>query len=130
MKLTFIKAEETERNAKATVHSTGKLGFSRDAIDYLQINEGSAIQFAQNTEDSNDTNLYAKIFNGTQEGAFKINKAGDYFYVNTKNMLDTLDIDYKNTKIIYDLVKGEYEGEPIVKMLRREIKKKNRDMPT
>ena len=45
-------------------------------------------------------------------------------------MLDTLGVDYKNTKIIYDLVKGEYEGEQIVKMLRREIKKKNKELPT
>ena len=130
MKLKFIKAEETERNAKATVHTSGKLGFSKDAIEYLGINEGNTIQFAQNTEDENDRNLYAKIYDSIQEGAFRINKAGEYFYVNTKNMLDTLGVDYKNTKIIYDLVKGEYEGEQIVKMLRREIKKKKKELPT
>lgn len=130
MKLKFIKAEETERNAKATVHTTGKLGFSRDAIDYLNIAEENVIQFAQNAEDESDINLYAKIYSSPQEGAFKINKAGNYFYVNTKNMFDTLDIDYKNTKVIYDLVKGEYEGEQIIKMLRREIKKKKKDMLT
>ncbi len=130
MKLKFIKAEETERNAKATVHTTGKLGFSKDAIEYLGINEGNSIQFAQNTEDENDRNLYAKIYDGTQEGAFRIYKAGDYYYVNTKNMLDSLGIEYKNTRIIYDLVKGEYEGEQIVKMLRRDIIKKKKEMPT
>ena len=130
MKLLFIKAEETERNAKATVHTSGKLGFSKDAIEYLGINEGNTIQFAQNTEDVNDKNLYAKVYSSIQEGAFRINKAGEYFYVNTKNMLDTLGVDYKNTKIIYDLVKGEYEGEQIVKMLRREIKKKKKELPT
>jgi hypothetical protein len=130
MKLKFIKAEETERNAKATVHTTGKLGFSKDAIEYLGINEGNSIQFAQNTEDDNDVNLYARVYSGIQEGAFRISKAGDYFYVNTKNMLDALGVDYKSTKIIYDLVKGEYEGEQIVKMLRREIKKKNKELPT
>jgi hypothetical protein len=130
MKLKFIKAEETERNAKATVHTTGKLGFSKDAIEYLGINEDNTIQFAQNTEDVNDKNLYAKIYGSAQEGAFRISKAGEYFYVNTKNMLDSLGVDYKNSKIIYDLVKGEYEGEQIVKMLRREIKKKKKELPT
>ena len=130
MKLKFIKAEETERNAKATVHTTGKLGFSRDAIDYFGITETTAIQFAQNTEDESDKNLYAKIYGSPQEGAFKIYKAGEYFYANTKNMFDALDIDYKNTKIIFDLVKGEYEGEQIIKMLRRDIPKKKKGMPT
>ena len=130
MKLKFIKAEETERNAKATVHTTGKLGFSRDAIDYLGISEDSTIQFAQNAEDENDMNLYAKIYPSMQEGAFKIYKAGEYFYVNTKNMFDALGIEYKKTKIIYDLVKGDYEGEKIIKMLRREIIKKKKELPT
>lgn len=130
MKLKFIKAEDTEYNAKATVHTSGKLGFSSDATDFLQITETKTIQFAQNEEDENDLNLYAVIYDGVQEGAFKISKAGEYYYVNTKNLFDTLGIDYKNTKVIYDLVKGEYEGSPIIKMLRREIKKKKKDTPT
>lgn len=130
MKLKFIKAEDTEHNAKATVHTTGKLGFSTDAIDFLQLTEQKTIQFAQNDEDENDLNLYAVIYDSTQEGAFRISKAGEYFYVNTKNLFDALGIDYKTSKVIYDLVKSEYEGKPIIKMLRREIKKKKKDMPT
>jgi hypothetical protein len=126
MKLKFFKAEETSRNAKATVHSSGKLGFSADAIDFLEIKEGKSIELAQNEEDEKDLNLYAIVHNGIQEGAFRINKAGAYYYVNTKNLFDTLNIDYKNKKIIYDLVKFDYEGEPFIKMLRREIKKNSK----
>ena len=87
------------------------------------------IHFALNEEDENDLNLYAKIYDSAQEGAFKISKAGDYYYVNTKNLFDSLGIDYKNTKIIYDIVKGDYEGDTIIKMLRREIIKKKKGMP-
>lgn len=130
MKLKFIKAEDTERNAKATVHASGKLGFSSDAIDYLEITEGKAIQFAQNEDDESDLNLYAVMHGGLQDGAFKLNKAGKYYYVNTKNMFDNLNIDYKHTKIIYDLVKIEYDGNQIIKMIRRELKKKQKEMPT
>lgn len=130
MKLVFLKAEEIEHNAKATVHSSGKLGFSSDAIDFLNLTVGKTIQFAQNAEDEDDVNLYAIINDNIQEGAFRISKAGNYFYVNTRNLFDSLGIDYKNTKIIYDLVKTDYEGKLIIKMLRREIKKKKKDMPT
>jgi hypothetical protein len=130
MKLKFIKAEDTARNAKATVHKTGKLGFSSDAIECLDIREGKSIQFAQNADDGSDNNLYAVIHEGHEEGAFKLIKAGNYFYVNTKNMFDSLNIDYKTAKVIYDLVMIENEGSQIVKMLRREIKKKKIDMPT
>lgn len=128
MKLKFFKAEETELNAKATVHSTGKLGFSRGAIEFLNIKENKFILFAQNEDDSNDPNLYAAVYKSKQEGAFKINKAGDYYYVNTKNLFDAIGFDYKNKKFIYDLVKFEYEGKPFVKMLRREINKKSKGL--
>lgn len=130
MKLKFFKAEEIENNAKATVHSTGKLGFSGDAIDFLNLKSGSSIQIGKNEEDENDQNLYAVVHSDMQEGAFKISKAGDYYYVNTKNLFDTLDIDYKKTKIIYDLVKSQYEGLAIIKMVKREIKKKKKEETT
>ena len=127
MKLKFFNAEETSRNAKATVHTSGKLGFSGDAIDYLEIKEGKSILLGQNEEDEKDFNLYAAVYDGIQEGAFRINKAGDYYYVNTKNLFDTLNIDYKGKRIIYDLVKFNYEGTPMIKMLRREITKKSKE---
>jgi hypothetical protein len=130
MKLKFINAEDTERHAKATVHKSGKLGFSGDAIEFLNITNTSTIQFAQNEDDLNDLNLYAIIHESTQEGAFKISKAGKYYYVNTKNMFDNLNIDYQNKTIIYDLVKTEYDGNTIIKMIRREIKKKGKDVLT
>ena len=126
MKLKFINSEETEHNAKATVHTTGKLGFSRGAIEFLNIKENKFILFAQNEDDLNDPNLYAAVYKNKQEGVFRINKAGDYYYVNTKNLFDTLNVDYKNKKFIYDLVKFEYEGKPFVKMMRREINKKSK----
>jgi hypothetical protein len=131
MKLKFIKAEETGLNAKAAVHTTGKLGFSKDAIDFLGITEGSTIEFAVNDEDNSDINLYAKIYNEVKEGAFRVSKAGEYYYVNTKKLFDAIEIDYRKIRIIYDLVKIDYEGEKIIKMIRRDIiKKPLKDMPT
>lgn len=124
MKLKFLDAGITERKAKATVHSSGKLGFSHEAINYLKLTEGKSIQFAQNEENEQDLNLYAAVYEGVQEGAFRISKAGAYFYVNTKNLFDTLNIDYKGKRIIFDLVKFDYEGKPFIKMLRRDIKMK------
>lgn len=128
MKLKVIKAEESGRKIKATVHASGKLGFSAEAIRYLNIKESKSIEFAINEEDPDDLNLYGFIYQDKQEGAFNINKAGLYYYVNTKTLFDNLGVNYKNKTIIYDLVKGEYEGKPFVKMLRREIGKKNKNI--
>lgn len=130
MKLKFLNAVETERNGKFTIHSSGKLGASTDAISTLGIDENKSIAFAQNESDLNDANLYAVIHNDLKEGAFRINKAGKYYYLNTKSLFDSIGIDYRNTKVIFDIVKTEYEGQQILKLIRREIKKKGKEVPT
>jgi hypothetical protein len=130
MRLKFIKAEEIPQRAKATVHTSGKLGFSNEATDFLKLTEEKSIHFAQNEDDEADPNLYAIVNEDMQEGAFKVSKAGQYYYVNTKSLFDSLGVDYRKSKIIYDLVKAEYEGKPLIKMLRREIKKHKKEMPT
>lgn len=130
MKLKFINAEDTNHNAKATVHRSGKLGLSSDAIEFLQLSEGKSIQFAINEEDENDKNLYAVVYETIQEGAFKISKAGEYYYINTKNFFDSLDIDYKKSRVIYDLIKLDYEGQKIIKMIRRDIKRVKKELST
>jgi hypothetical protein len=124
MKLELINAEETGRNAKATIHSSGKLGFSAEAVGLLDIKEGKFIQFARNVEDPTDRNLYAFLLEKMQKGALRINKAGAYYSVKTKKMFDSMNEDYIRKRIIFDLTKGEYDGKPFIKMLRREIPNK------
>ena len=128
MKLKFISAKNNAAKAKATIHKTGKLGFSIEAISFLNLREGLFIRFAQNEEDENDLNLYAQLINEDSEESFKIIKAGQYFYVNTKVMFDNLGEKYVDKKIIYDIVKIEIEGEEILKLIRREIKKKKKEV--
>lgn len=126
MKLKFIKSEEIDKNVKCAIHKTGKLGFSSNAIDKLSLNTDKTVSIAINEEDDGDENLYVVVNEKAQESAFKLSKAGDYFYINTKALFDSLGIDYRNDKIIYDIVDFEYEGEKIYKLIKRVIKKKER----
>jgi hypothetical protein len=121
MKLKFYKAADVASKAKATIHKTGKLGFSSETIGYLGIEEGKYIKFAQNEEDENDVNLYAVLSDVQDEDCFRIHKSGNYYYVNTKGLFDSIGIEYFKKTIIYDIVKSEYEGAQIIKMNRREI---------
>lgn len=125
MKLNFIKITESGRNVKATVHSSGKLGFSGDAIRYYNINDGMYIAFAT-SEDENDKNLYAVFYDEYREGALKLKKAGHYYYANTKNMFDELGIDYRNIKIIFDIIdtQTKYDERTVIKLIKRVKKKK------
>jgi hypothetical protein len=124
MKLKFFNAEEIEQNAKATIHASGKLGFSSDSVDFLKIGENTHINLAKNEEDEGDENLYGVVVQKFEDGAFKVCKAGDYYYLNTKNLFDSLKIDYTNHKIIYDLMKISIEGMEIIKFQKRILKKK------
>ncbi|GAB1405148.1 hypothetical protein MASR1M74_23270 [Lentimicrobium sp.] len=126
MKLKFIKSEDIDKNVKCAIHKTGKLGFSSNAIEKLSLNTDKTVSIAINEEDEEDENLYIVINESTQEGAFKVSKAGEYFYLNTKAFFDSFGIDYRNEKIIYDIVDFEYEGQKLYKLIKRVIKKKER----
>ena len=124
MKLEKIKPPDSSGVLKATIHISGKLGFSIGAIKAMNINSNAFIQIAVNTEDDSDQNLYAFIASYKDENSLKINKAGNYYYVNTKALFDKLEIDYRRKKIMFDIVEVEYEGEKVYKLIRREKDRK------
>jgi len=124
MKLKFFKAVASTGNIKATIHSSGKLGFSTQAIKLLGIDENSYLKIAINEENGEDENLYVIHTKLQDEEAIKVAKAGDYYYLNSKPIFDKLEIDYKRSKIIYDIVEIEYEGNKLYKFVRREKDRK------
>ena len=125
MKLEKIKPPDSTGLMKATIHVTGKLGFSIGAIKAMKIGDNNHIQIARNTENKEDNNLYIFLTQNPDEKTLKINKAGNYYYVNTKTLFDALGIDYRKKKIMFDIIEIEYEGEKIFKLLRREKDRKH-----
>lgn len=126
MRLKFHNANELSAKTKATVHSSGKLGFSIETNKILELDKYKSIQIATNEDDESDLNLYAILHNEEVEGAFKLIKAGSYYNLNTKGLFDKLNVDYQSSTIIYDIVKSVYDGQQILKLLRRDIKKKTK----
>lgn len=124
MKLKFIKAQEIDRNVKCAVHKTGKLGFSSSAIEKLNLTTDKGVMIAVNEDDERDENLYMLITETANEDSFRISKAGEYYYVNTKALFDTIGVDYRSKKIIYDIVDFDNEGTKMYKLLKREVKQK------
>jgi len=55
---------------------------------------------------------------------FKINKAGVYYYLNTKNLFDELNLDYLRKKIIYDIQEIRNDDIDLYKLNKREIVRK------
>lgn len=121
LKLKIHNAKELDRNAKCTVHTSGKLGFSEGGMKRMALKPEVYVVIASNEEDPSDDNLYAWVEINDQNGGFKVCKAGEYFYLNTKTLFDELKVDYRNKDIvtIYDIIGEQYEGKSIFRLQKR-----------
>ena len=129
MKIKYYKPKVITGKAKCTIHQNGKMGFSRQAIKKLGLDTNRYAKIGFNEEDENDKALYLKIQRDQDEDAYKINKAGEYFYLNTKYLFDDLNIDYVRKKIIYDIQEIEIEQDVIYRLNKRELaRKKSRQL--
>lgn len=102
--INFEDPNKSNAVIKATVHKTGRLGFSSGAQSFMNLNESSYFKIGFNDSDPNDTNIYM-VRGAENDNAFKIAKAGDYYFVGLKYIFDKREIDYQNESIIYDIKK-------------------------
>jgi hypothetical protein len=127
LKIKILQASNYTKNIKCSIHLSGKLGFSSSAINLLKLDQNKYIAFGVNEEDEKDPNLYMFLYKEEHNEAFKIIKAGNYYYLNTKKMFDEIGLDYKNTNYIFDIIEIEYEKQKIYKLNRREYDRKPKD---
>jgi hypothetical protein len=128
MKIKFFNPNDLDRNIKATVHKTGKIGFTVDAAKKLSLSTDCSLSIGMNEDDADDSNLYVMLHNTIETGAFKISKAGGYYYVNTKVLFDNLKIDYVNSAIIYDITEEIFEGQKVYKFKKRNKLNKDKNI--
>lgn len=120
MKLKFIDPSELDKNIKATIHKTGKLGFTMNAAKKFGFTKDTfCLCVGINAEDRNDKNLYGVFYTPIKSDGYKISKAGNYFYAHTKRLFDTLKVNYKNEHVVYDIQLFENGDTPIYKFNRR-----------
>jgi hypothetical protein len=106
--LNSIKFEDASKSGgviKATIHKTGKLGFSAAAQEFLQINDESRFLVGFNDEDIINNEIIYLVPDEDVERAFKVAKGGEYYYLNLKYTFDKRGIDYKIETIIFDIKK-------------------------
>ena len=100
----LINAKDFSLKPKATIQQTGKTGFNTDAIEQLKIDENKAVVLAPDTQEKNV--LYMAVVNAEgNETAFAVRKSGAYFYINTKQLFDHMEIDYQKNTVIFDLAR-------------------------
>jgi hypothetical protein len=90
----------------------------------LASNKSAAI--AMNEEDSSDRSLYIVIYPDVRNNAFRVAKAGDYYYINLKSLFDSLKVNYKTQSVVYDITEETVDGEKVFKFAMRENNKKSK----
>jgi len=123
MGYTILSASKFSSKLKATIHASGKLGFTETTAKELCFGDSidNYIQFAQ--DDDNPEILYL-INEAVDDGdSFRVSKAGKYYYVNTKLLFDSLGIDYINSTVIFDMIKVKVGDKAMYKMTPRTLKK-------
>ena len=128
MKIKFFNPNDLNRNIKATVHKTGKIGFTIDAAKKLSLSVECSLSIGINEDDTEDSSLYVMLHNTIVTGAFKVSKAGGYYYTNTKVLFDNLKIDYVNAAIIYDITEENFEGQKVYKFKKRNKVNKDKNI--
>ncbi len=120
MKIKFVKPKEINQNCKATIHKSGKLGFSLAASEKLNLNTNRYLKIGINEDDDSDKNLYILIDDVQTEDSLRISKAGNYYYANTKALFDDLKENFRELNIIYDIIDFELGDMKLYKFIRRE----------
>ncbi len=131
----ILSAKLYYNKLKATIQSTGRLGFTEDTTRALRLDENTSVKFLQDDSKGEDSEseLYMVILHNTQEeDAFPVKKSGAYFYVPTAILFSELNFEYKTKTYIFDLVRNadfdaEFNGE-VYKMYKRVKEKCKNDV--
>ncbi len=125
MAIKIISTKNFAKPLKVTLQSSGKLGFTHETAEVLNLESGKLIQFGRDDEKNE---MYLILTHGTPEDAFAVAKAGEYFYLPTTLMFDALEYDYKWKTYFFDLVRradldAELNGEVYYMKERFKMKK-------
>lgn len=126
MEINFWKPTLSQGVVKATIHQSGKLGFSQAAIDKLELAQNTYVMIGTSKDNRKDNSIYLVISDESNEMAIKVSKAGNYYYLNSKDFFNEIGVDYKSKSIIYDIVDISKEHEKLYKLIPREKDRKRK----
>lgn len=100
----ILSAKKFQVKLKATIQASGRLGFTDETAKALCLNAGVPMKFARDAEKNV---LYLARLQEGDEDAFEVKKSGDYYYLATRTLFDTLGIDYRNHSVIFDFARAD-----------------------
>lgn len=101
--ISIIKTSDFNVKLKATIHSSGRLGFTADTANRLKLSEQTYIKFAK--DDENDSDLFMIIVAEEDEDTFRVVRSGKYYYLPTTAMFQSFGYDFKKLNFMFDMVR-------------------------
>ncbi|GAB3643934.1 hypothetical protein [Spirosoma arcticum] len=123
MHINYFNAAQIS-NLKATVHNTGRMGFSRNAEKQLNLQNVKSFRIGSADNYQESKILLLVPVQSKEPEYFTVAKSGPYYYLNAKSLMDVLNEDYQTEKIVYDILVDSAEGKPIFKLKRRTVERK------
>ena len=125
--LKMLDAERLQQTAKATIQSNGRLSLTVEAGRLMHLSDDKSIViFAAENGD-----LGAIVSHKGDRRAFELKKVGVYFYITFKTYLQEMGIDYKNRRIVYDIIATDekIDGQVLYRFSRRVLPKESKELP-
>lgn len=127
MKLKIYSAKNYGTKLKVTIQETGKLGFTKETAESLQLSNDTYIKIAEDEETQGD--LYMIVCNKKDEDGFKANCNAGYYSLYTTILFKEMGIDFVNQTVIFDLSREEKLDKDVdgrVYKMHKRIKNKKR----
>lgn len=115
MNINFIKPSTLDKNLKATLQKSGKIGFTAEAAVKLKLSTDKSLMIGTNGDDKDDQNLYVVINEPKEDDAYQVLKAGAYYYVSTKPLFKTLRWDYETFSYTFEITEENVDGNKFYK---------------
>ena len=104
MAFKIFSAKDFGRVLKATIQSSGRLGFSGETARVMKIDTETFFLIGE--DDSVQADLILVKIAEANPDAFKAKKSSDYYYLETTALFDMLGYDYKlNGNIFFDVTR-------------------------
>lgn len=101
MPIIFYTEKDFCKTLKATIHKTGRLGFTGLSAEEMKLDTSTYFIFGK--EESIDADLIMAKVKTEIDGAFRVTKAGEYYYLPTTSLFDMLEYNYRQGSIIFDV---------------------------
>lgn len=112
MELEFADVRTAPLKPKATVHTTGKIGFNSDAAEFMRLDGDEVFCVAYDPEQGPDGDLYLLPPgpDAPDESCIEVVQAGDYYHLNMRRFFERYGVDYSRYKITYDVQERDGQG--------------------